>query len=281
MVYIPILFELEDYLFESSDILDGFCIVNFIVAIFLMFYLLRHPLKYGRFYKPGTSKSEVSDRVATFAINFIPLIIYCSYNQIYVGYSLTILPSIIFIFIHLYRCTIYAFKVRSKHSAPWPLKTVIFMCLYKFFFTLLASHLYLTEGYDIGFTPVYIGKIAIFFIIIALQIVCDTQLAKLRFSGERGYRVPSGRPFRFVSSPSYMLEIILWIAWTSLFNLSFCSFAIWAWLLPMLFSRAEITHRWYNKFFSGSYPKKRTSLIPFVDISNAVKTVIGTMGYGW
>lgn len=281
MVYIPILFELEKYLFTNNDILDGFCIINFISAIILLFYFLRHPLKYGKFYKAGSSKHEINDRIATSIINFIPIVIYCSYYLIYDGYSLTTLPSICFICIHLYRCTVYAFKIRSRYSTPWPLKTVIFMCIYKACFAILAGHAYIIGEFTIGSNILYFLKILIVFITFALQFVSDMKLSKLRYFGERGYKVPSDKLFKYISCPNYLLEIIFWITWGTMFDLDFCVIAMWLWLLPMLFGRAENTHKWYGKFFSNSYPKNRTSIIPFLDISNVLKVIIGSMEYGW
>jgi protein-S-isoprenylcysteine O-methyltransferase Ste14 len=94
----------------------------------------------------------------------------------------------------------------------------------------------------------------------AIHIHSDAVIRNLRRRGETGYAVPQGGLFRWVSSPSYLGEMIQWAGWAimtwSLAGLAFALFTICN-LLP----RAISNHRWYIGKFD-SYPKSRKVLIP-------------------
>jgi hypothetical protein len=72
----------------------------------------------------------------------------------------------------------------------------------------------------------------------------------------------------------------MWICWGFLFHMDFGIFAIWLWLLPMVYVRAEHTHRWYHRVFKAAYPKRRTSFIPFIDMAGALAAVTASQEYG-
>ena len=90
----------------------------------------------------------------------------------------------------------------------------------------------------------------------------DAILMNLRKPGERGYKIPYGGLYRWISSPNYFGEIVEWIG-----------FALAAWTVPAwvfawftasnLVPRALSNHRWYLEHF-GDYPKERRAIIPFV-----------------
>ena len=89
----------------------------------------------------------------------------------------------------------------------------------------------------------------------------DRVLLTLRGSG-KGYLVPEGGLFRFVSCPNYLGEIVEWAGWavatSSLPGLAFAFFTA-ANLVP----RARAHHRWFKERFAD-YPPNRRALIPFV-----------------
>jgi hypothetical protein len=61
--------------------------------------------------------------------------------------------------------------------------------------------------------------------------------------------------------------------------LDFGTIAMWFWLLPNVYARAEATHRWYQKTFKGQYPKSRTAIVPFVNVSKLFEGVATTMSH--
>jgi protein-S-isoprenylcysteine O-methyltransferase Ste14 len=91
----------------------------------------------------------------------------------------------------------------------------------------------------------------------------DWVLLNLRRPGERGYKIPHGGMYHYVTSANYFGEIVVWIGWAvatwSLAGLSFAVFTI-ANLAP----RAAEHHRWYHKTFGDDYPSNRKRLIPLL-----------------
>lgn len=115
--------------------------------------------------------------------------------------------------------------------------------------------------------PRFLVGIAVYYAALAGNIHSDAILRNLRTpeeaaSGARVYRIPQGGLFRYVSSPSYLTELVAW-----------AGFALATWSLAGLFilglsaanlvPRAVATHRWYRKRFAD-YPPERRALIPFV-----------------
>ncbi len=94
------------------------------------------------------------------------------------------------------------------------------------------------------------------------HILADHELRNLRKPGEKGYKVPYGGLFDYVSSPNYFGEIAEWCGWAlatwSLAGLGFALFTI-ANLVP----RAFANRQWYIATFAD-YPRERKSVIPFV-----------------
>lgn len=109
--------------------------------------------------------------------------------------------------------------------------------------------------------PFITGTI-IFFAGLTINWWSDGILIGLRKYGERGYKIPEGKLFHYVSCPNLMGEIIEW-----------CGFAILTWSLPglaffiwtfcNLVPRAISHHKWYNEKFEN-YPKNRKAVIPYV-----------------
>lgn len=90
----------------------------------------------------------------------------------------------------------------------------------------------------------------------------DKILIGLRKSSTKGYKIPNGGLFRYVSCPNFLGEIMEW-----------CGFAILIWSLPgiaffiwtfvNLVPRALDHHKWYRSHFS-EYPERRKAIFPFV-----------------
>src|SRR5690606_30829806 len=80
--------------------------------------------------------------------------------------------------------------------------------------------------------------------------------------GERVYRMPTGGLYRYVTSPSYLTELVLWAGF-ALFTWSLAGVFIFAISAANLVPRAIQTHRWYLERFPD-YPRERKILIPFL-----------------
>ncbi|MFL2844112.1 MAG: 3-oxo-5-alpha-steroid 4-dehydrogenase [Alphaproteobacteria bacterium] len=101
--------------------------------------------------------------------------------------------------------------------------------------------------------------LSIFILGMAINIHSDKIL--LRISKEKkGYKIPYGGFYKWITSPNYLGEIIEWIGWAIMtWSLSGFVFALWTTfnLLP----RALKHHSWYKDKFDN-YPKDRKAIIP-------------------
>ena len=101
----------------------------------------------------------------------------------------------------------------------------------------------------------------LFFGGMALNKASDRQLAHLRVQG-KGYQIPFGLGYRWVSCPNYLGEIIQWTGWAvATWSLAGWIFAIWT--MANLVPRAIAHHRWYRETFAD-YPPTRRALIPYL-----------------
>lgn len=278
MFYIPGLYQLVAQL-RNDDYYEIFCLVNIVVAIILFFYFFKHPLRYGKFYTPVKGEILIEDKFACMTPNLLCAFFFTFTGQIFREFWLLAPPAIFFILFHVLRACLS--MKRSKYSHPWPLKVVIYTSVYKSITGILAARAFV----DGDFYPTLANwiKFAGLFIVTGFQIYFDMTLTKLRFHGDRGYRIPvAGLGIQNkISCPSYLCELFIWIMWSSMFSLDFGIIAILVWLLPNVYGRAEVTHRWYLRVFRNTnYPKDRTAVIPYVDMGKVLTGVIGTMEYG-
>jgi protein-S-isoprenylcysteine O-methyltransferase Ste14 len=102
----------------------------------------------------------------------------------------------------------------------------------------------------------------LFVVGMGINLWSDAKLRQLRSESERGYRVPRGGLYRWVSCPNYLGEIVEWIGFALLtWSVSGAVFALWT--VANLAPRAIAHHAWYRAEFED-YPAKRRALIPFL-----------------
>ena len=78
----------------------------------------------------------------------------------------------------------------------------------------------------------------------------------------KGYKIPNGFMYKYISCPNYFGEIIEWIG----FFLMTLSIPAWIFVfctMCNLIPRAISTRNWYLSNFS-EYPKNRRAIIPFI-----------------
>ena len=89
----------------------------------------------------------------------------------------------------------------------------------------------------------------------------DRVLRELKAQG-RGYQIPRGGLYRWISCPNYLGELVEWLGWA----IAAASPAGWvfAWFTAAnLVPRALAHHRWYRQRFAD-YPPARRAVVPFV-----------------
>ena len=110
--------------------------------------------------------------------------------------------------------------------------------------------------------PRFLIGLGVFLFGFGINYHSDHILRNLRKPGEKGYKIPRGGFFRFVTSPNYMGELIEWTGWAiATWSLPGLAFALWT--AANLVPRAVQHHRWYHEKFPD-YPTERRAIIPFI-----------------
>jgi 3-oxo-5-alpha-steroid 4-dehydrogenase 1 len=165
-------------------------------------------------------------------------------------------------------------RVHSSAKASFSLSVVLFgwvaTGLHGYFSAWFISELapFLTPDWLTD--PRFIIGFAIYLIGVTLNVHSDAVLRSLRpklgsaadTRDQPRYRIPYGGGYRFVSSPSYLGEMLAWLGF-AIFTWSLAGVFILAVTVANLLPRALATHRWYQENFDD-YPSKRKSLIPFL-----------------
>jgi len=90
----------------------------------------------------------------------------------------------------------------------------------------------------------------------------DQILLDLRKGGKKGYFIPKGGLFRWISCPNFFGEILEWTGFAILtWSPAALVFALWTFV--NLVPRALDHHKWYRSTFE-EYPPERKAIIPFL-----------------
>ncbi|KAK4523244.1 hypothetical protein GAYE_PCTG44G1137 [Galdieria yellowstonensis] len=91
----------------------------------------------------------------------------------------------------------------------------------------------------------------------------DHILRSLRKPGEKGYKIPHGGFFRWVSCANYFGEMVEWFGW-ALASQSLAGALFVFWTIANLLPRAIHYHQWYIQKFSSYVTLNRKACIPFL-----------------
>lgn len=127
-----------------------------------------------------------------------------------------------------------------------------------YFFGTVSGGYPLEWLYDIRFL---LGG-SMFIIGMSINMRTDTKLLALRNSNKKGYSIPTGGLFKYVSCPNFFGEILEWAGF-AIMTWSPAALAFFAWTLVNLLPRALDHHKWYKSNFE-EYPPERKALIPFI-----------------
>jgi 3-oxo-5-alpha-steroid 4-dehydrogenase 1 len=191
----------------------------------------------------------------------LPALIVCP--AIYFYFKIDFDISIMFIYlwiIHYFnRTIIFPFRIKTK-GKKMPLAIV----LSAFFFNIVNG---LINGYFLS--TIKLNSVSIFLITgfllfvlgLYINISSDNKLIKLR-KIKKGYFVPKGGLFKYISCPNFFGEILEWFGFALMtFNIGSLSFFIWT--CCNLIPRALAHHKWYKNKFNG-YPKERKAILPLL-----------------
>ena len=231
-----------------------------IIALIIFPINLIYKAPYG---KHSTKKwGKTIDNKTGWILMEFPALITCPLIYYIVVEEISLSIGFIFIWITHYfnRTIIYPLKIKTKGK-----KIPIAIVASAFFFNVINGIL---NGYfiatipfeSISFICILIGFI-IFIIGLYINISSDNTLIKLR-TNQKGYVIPKGGLFNYVSCPNFFGEIIEWLGFAIMtLNLGSISFLIWT--ICNLIPRSKAHHKWYKENFEN-YPSKRKAVIPYL-----------------
>lgn len=191
----------------------------------------------------------------------LPALLVCPAIYFYfkIDFDISIMFICLWIIHYFNRTIIFPFRIKTK-GKKMPLAIV----LSAFFFNIVNG---LINGYFLS--NINLHSVSIFLIIgfllfvlgLYINISSDNKLINLR-KIKKGYFVPKGGLFKYISCPNFFGEILEWFGFALMtFNIGSLSFFIWT--CCNLIPRALAHHTWYkNKF--NEYPKERKAILPFL-----------------
>ncbi len=127
-----------------------------------------------------------------------------------------------------------------------------------FYFGTISTGYSIEWLYDIRFI---IGGI-LFISGMAINVKFDNVLLALRRSREKGYSIPQGGLFNYISCPNFFGEIMEWTGF-AIMTWSPAALAFAVWTFVNLITRALDHHKWYKERFED-YPEKRKAIFPYI-----------------
>lgn len=236
----------------------------FALAALTFAVLLRFKAPYGRHYDGRGWGPAVPNRLG-WVLMELPATVLFAYIYLTGQAAMEVVPLFLLAMWqchYLNRTFIYPFRTRTS-GKMMPLAVVMsgfaFNVLNAYVNARFISH-FGEYGAEWLADPRFIAGTAIFLCGLALNIHSDNILLRLRKHGGSDYSIPRGGPFRYVSSPNYLGEILEWGGW-ALATWSLAGLAFFCYAAANLGPRARANHRWYRERFDD-YPEDRKALIP-------------------
>lgn len=233
------------------------------VISFLVSVVLKIDAPYGRHFD-GRSGLSIPNKWGWVLMELPALLFFPLYllSQVENWNNYLIILLTLWIIHYFHRSFIYPFKIKTA-GKKIPLAIVISAFIFNIangyfvgVFTLASAN-----GTAESFGNHLIIGLIIFFLGMYINIKSDYYLISLR-EENKGYQIPKGGMFNFVSCPNHLGEIIEWIGFAIIaWNLGALSFALWTFL--NLAPRSFAHHKWYQERFL-TYPKDRKAVIPYL-----------------
>jgi 3-oxo-5-alpha-steroid 4-dehydrogenase 1 len=241
-------------------LLTGWIVVA--IVIFIVLFFINAP--YGRYLRSGWGFKinnklgwfimEATSAVAVFVLFFIGVR----------PYTITAITFLIMWEAHyIHRGFIYPLTLRGP-SKQMPIIIMVFGLTFnlvnayfngRYIFTLSGGYVNAWLG-----DPRFILGLLLFISGFVINRQSDYILRQLRINEANGYKIPVGGLYKWISSPNYFGELIIWGGWAlATWSLPGLAFAIWT--AANLVPRARANHVWYKAQFAD-YPTKRRALLP-------------------
>jgi protein-S-isoprenylcysteine O-methyltransferase Ste14 len=191
----------------------------------------------------------------------LPALLVCPAIYFYfkIDFDISIMFICLWIIHYFNRTIIFPFRIKTK-GKKMPLAIV----LSAFFFNIVNGLIngYFLSNIDMHSVSIFLITGFLLFVLgLYINISSDNKLINLR-KIKKGYFIPKGGLFKYISCPNFFGEIIEWFGFALMtFNIGSLSFFIWT--CCNLIPRALAHHTWYkNKF--NEYPKERKAILPFL-----------------
>ena len=246
---------------------NGSIAVWFVLAVFILWYLLFVVAPYGRHLRKGWGP-QVSHRFGWILME-IPSVLVFGYLFI-IGDRTTQPVAILFLmmwqFHYIYRTFVFPLLLRGQEPMALiiPVAGVLFNAGNAYINGRWLFHFGPERGLEWLHDPRFLIGFAIFVTGFVIHSTSDRILRNLRAKNEEGaaYRIPYGGLFRWISAPNYFGEMTQWLGF-AIATWSIPGLAFFVWTFANLFPRAVANHRWYGRQFPD-YPKERRAIVPFV-----------------
>ena len=233
----------------------GIGIITFLILLFIT-------APYGRHIRSGWGPN-LQKRFGWILMETPALYVMWLFYFLYADFTNIVL--IIFLFIwsihYINRSIIWPFLIDKNGSMP------LVVAILAFIFNVFNASFhgfwffFMDNQYDISWllNSNFLIGLCIFILGMAINIHSDRILLNIS-KEEKGYQIPYGGFYKWVSSPNYFGEIIEWIGW-AIMTWSLSGFVFALWTIFNLLPRALKHHAWYKDKFDN-YPKDRKAIIP-------------------
>lgn len=257
----------------DTEITNNLVLIGLIFTILQLIISLKIPAPYGRYNSIGPKFLTFCPINAKLAwiIQELPgfliptLFLYESWTNLN---SSTKILLICFILHYFNRS--FIFPIVMKFSSKSPLSTTLLAVLFVCFNGFLQSHTLIhdekngTNITDISNTITFQLGILLFGIGSFINIDSDRRLRNLRQNSEKGYKIPSGGIFEYVSAANYFGEILEWWGFALAAKLNPASLFFAGFTTVFLGMRGIQHHNFYLEKFKEDYPKGRRAVIPYL-----------------
>uniref|UniRef100_A0A182Z9Y4 3-oxo-5alpha-steroid 4-dehydrogenase (NADP(+)) n=1 Tax=Biomphalaria glabrata TaxID=6526 RepID=A0A182Z9Y4_BIOGL len=221
---------------------------------------------YGRYSRPGWGillPGKIAWFIQELPCCVVPLLIYYYADCPKAGVLMNRFSLGLFLFHYFHRTFLFPFLIRGGKPTP------LFPFVMAFMFCTINGYVqtrYILKYADLTVTQSSLNRIiigtAIFFIGMGINLHSDHILRNLRKPGEKGYKIPYGGMFLYISGANFFGEIVEWFGFAVL-NWSLPAAAFSLFTICNIAPRAVQHHRWYQGKFK-EYPKNRKAIIPFL-----------------
>ena len=256
---------------EEITIYWSLLIASAVIALAMFILLSFISAPYGRHTRRGWGPSINSKW--GWVIMECPTVIISVVLFIVSDYKLSVVPVVLLILWlshYVQRDLIYPLFLRTKKRMP--ILIMFFGLIFNTSNTYLQTRWIFHFARETGIGPQYntnwllsarfIAGVIIFALGYIINRHSDTILRDLRKTGENGYKIPFGGMYKFVSSPNYLGEILIWAGW-ALMVWNWAGLLFLFWTMANLVPRAVSHHKWYKDTFD-EYPEKRKVIFPYL-----------------